>query len=215
MFSPSIASLNGGAISIHAGGDVNVGSAVFTGNSAAARGIYTSAQSDVSVIANGNINVNGSRIAAYDGGNVTVESLNGNINAGNGGSGFVVLNAFYVDPVTHQVYFTSPTIPGSGILTTTFPERDSRYPAPAVTVGNILVETPNGNVNASAGGIIQLPLNNAASPNATVEVLADCYAIVQAIRWMPVRLRAGHRCSYRTLGTLMPAVPGSSRRTQF
>ena len=33
------------------------------------------------------------------------------------------------------------------------------YPAPAVTVGNILVEAPNGNVNANAGGIIQLALN--------------------------------------------------------
>lgn len=172
MFSTSIASWNGGAISIFAGGDVNVGSDVFTGNSAAARGIYTSAQSDVSVIANGNINVNGSRIAAYDGGNVTVESLHGNINAGNGGAGYVVLNSFYVDPVTHQVYLTSPTIPGSGILTTTFPERNASYPAPPVTVGNILVETPNGSVNANAGGIIQLPLNHADNPNATVEVLA-------------------------------------------
>jgi hypothetical protein len=126
----------------------------------------------VFVLAHGDINVNGSRIAAYDGGNVTVESLNGDINAGSGGSGYVVLSSYYVDPTTRQVYSTSPTIPGSGILTTTFPKRDANYPAPAVTVGNILVETPNGNINASAGGIIQLALNGADNSASTVAVLA-------------------------------------------
>ena len=39
---------------------------------------------DVTVIAGGDINVNGSRIAAYDGGNVTVRSLTGNVDAGTG-----------------------------------------------------------------------------------------------------------------------------------
>ena len=172
MFSTSIASLNGGKISVLAGGNINVGSDLFLGGNTAPRGIFTTGPSDVFVRANGNINVNGSRIAAYDGGNVTVESLAGNINAGNGGSGYVVLNAYYVDPVTHQVYTTSPTIPGSGILATTFPKRDASYPAPAVTVGNILVETPNGNINASAGGIIQLALNQANNLASTVAVLA-------------------------------------------
>ena len=162
MYSTSIASLNDGTINVNVGGEVNVGSAdfnVITGN---ARGIYTTAQSDVTVIAGGDININGSRIAAYDGGNVTVESLNGDINAGTGAFGYVILNAFYVNPAdpTHAVFTESPTIPGSGILATTFPARDASYPAPTVTVGNILVEAPNGNVNADAGGIIQLPLND-------------------------------------------------------
>jgi hypothetical protein len=159
MYSTSIASLNDGNININVGGDINVGSADFNVLTDNARGIYTSAQSDVTVVAGGDININGSRIAAYDGGNVTVESLEGDINAGTGAFGYVILSAFYVDPVTHTVYTTSPTIPGSGILATTFPARDASYPAPAVTVGNILVEAPNGNVNADAGGIIQLALN--------------------------------------------------------
>ncbi|HXI71123.1 MAG TPA: filamentous hemagglutinin N-terminal domain-containing protein [Verrucomicrobiae bacterium] len=172
MFSTSIASLNGGNISVIAGGDIQVGSDLFLGANTAPRGIFTTGPSDVFVLANGDINVNGSRIAAYDGGNVTVESLNGDINAGSGGSGYVVLSAYYVDPATHQVYSTSPTIPGSGILTTTFPKRDAHYPAPAVTVGNILVEAPNGKINASAGGIIQLALNGADNSASTVAVLA-------------------------------------------
>ena len=171
MYSSSIASLNGGNIYVNAGGDINVGSADFSVNTLGARGIYTSSPADVAVYANGNINLNGSRIAAYDGGNVTVESFNGDINAGTGGSGFVLLNAFYEDPSTHAVYGNTFTIPGSGILATTFPVDDS-YPAPAVAVGNILVETPNGNVNASAGGIVQLSLNNVENSGSTVTVLA-------------------------------------------
>jgi len=172
MYSTSISSLNGGNIFIDAGGNVNVGSADFTVNALGGRGIYSTSLGNVSVFANGDINVNGSRIAAYDGGNVTAESFNGNVNAGSGGTGYVILTAYYVNPVTHQVYIDSPTIPGSGILTTTFPKRTPDYPAPPVTVGNLLVEAPNGDVNASKGGIVQLPLNGVNDPNAIVEVLA-------------------------------------------
>ncbi len=169
MYSSAIASLNGGNISITSGGDINVGSSDFSVTALGARGIFTTGQGNVNVFADGphaNINVNGSRIAAYDGGNVTVESLQGDVNAGSGGSGFVVVNAFSVDPATHNVTTSTPTIPGSGILATTFPDDAGQ------AVGNILVETPNGNVNTSSGGIVQLPLNNGNSQNATVEVLA-------------------------------------------
>jgi len=166
MFSTTISSLNGSRVLVDAGGEVNVGSPIFTGNSAAARGIFTTGQGDVQVVAGGNINVNGSRIAAYDGGNVTVESLFGDINAGTGGSGYVVVNSFTVDPTTRKVTTDAPTIPGSGILATTFPNDTGRK------VGNILVETPNGNVSASSGGIVQLPLNEADNSQAVVVVLA-------------------------------------------
>ena len=166
MYSSAIASLNGGAISIYAGGNINVGSSEFTINSASARGIYTSGLDDITVVAKDDINVNGSRIAGYNGGNVTVESLNGNINAGSGGNGYVRVYDFIVSPSTHNVRADVVTIPGSGILTTTFPDNLGQ------TVGNILVEAPNGKVNANAGGMVQLPLNNTKSPDAIVEVLA-------------------------------------------
>jgi len=77
MFSTSISSVNGGNISIIAGGYVKAGPEVFSVPSTAARGIFTTVQSDISVIANGDINVNGSRIATFDGGDITVESLTG------------------------------------------------------------------------------------------------------------------------------------------
>jgi len=173
MYSTSIASLNGGNISISASGDVNAGSPVFTVNSVSPLGIYTS-QGDVSVTANGDINVNGSRIAAYDGGNVTVESLHGNIDAGTGVNGFVAVKEIYEDPVTHQVYTTTEAIPGSGFLATTYPPPlpGSVFPAPLNNVGNILVETPEGSITTGLGGIIQTPLNGLDSPDAVVEVLA-------------------------------------------
>ena len=172
MFSSSIASLNGGSISINAGGAVNVGSSDFTVNSLAARGIFSTSGGDVSVIAGGNVNVNGSRIAAYDGGNVTVESLFGNVDAGTGASMPVAVQGFYVDPVTRQLYQASPQIPFSGILALTFPPRGGGYPAPAATLGNILVEAPNGHVTANLSGILQIALNRLNYPNALVAVLA-------------------------------------------
>jgi hypothetical protein len=165
MYSSSIASLNGGDIYINADGDINVGSADFSVTALGTRGIYSASQGNVAVYASGNINVNGSRIAAYDGGNVTAESFDGNVNAGSGGTGFAIVQQYLVDPNTHVVTPSSATIPGSGILATTFPDSQN-------TVGNILVVTPNGNVNASAGGIVQLALNNVDSSSSTVTVLA-------------------------------------------
>jgi hypothetical protein len=84
----------------------------------------------------------------------------------------VVLTAYYVDPITRQVYTDNPTIPGSGILATTFPARDARYPAPINSIGNILVEAPNGDIKANKGGIVQLVLNGESGLNSTVTVLA-------------------------------------------
>src|SRR5208282_1494184 len=139
-----------------------------------ARGIFTAAKSDVTVMAGGDINLNGSRIAAYDGGNVTVESLHGNIDAGTGANGYVDVEEIYVDPVSREIFTTTEAIPGSGILATTFPPPlpGSTFPAQNNTVGNILVETPEGDISAGLGGIIQAPLNGVDSPNATGEVLA-------------------------------------------
>ncbi len=171
MYSSSIVSFNGGNIYVNAGGDINAGSSDFSVKTLAARGIFSTDQGDVSVYANGDINVNGSRIAAYDGGNITVESLNGNVNAGSGGSGFVTVQQFLVDPTTHAVTPNSATIPGSGILATTFPDSQN-------VVGNIFVETPNGNINTSAGGIIQLSLDQVDSSSATVTLLAGKQAIL-------------------------------------
>jgi hypothetical protein len=156
MFSSSIASLNGGNIYVNADGKVNVGSSEFTVTSLGARGIYSIGQGNVAVYGGGDVNVDGSRIAVYDtrpsdpgiltpGGALTVVSREGNVNVGNGGSGFVVINSFYVDPATKAVTVEAPTIPGSGILQTSYN-----------LTGNSLVEAIAGNVNIGAGGVEQV-----------------------------------------------------------
>lgn len=160
MFSTTISSLNGGDITVLAEGSVNVGSRTFTGDDTRARGIFTVDPSDVTVIARGDINVNGSRIAGYDGGNVVVTSLEGNVDAGTGGSGVAAVEKIHVDPVTRQILTYSPTIPGSGILATTFPPpMDPAFPASLNPVGNITVEAPRGDIVANAGGVVQISLN--------------------------------------------------------
>jgi len=165
MYSSSIASLQGGNITIYAGGDINAGSADFSVNTASARGIYSTDQGNVFVYADGDINVNGSRIGVYDtrqdngsttpGGSVTVVSRNGNIDAGSGGSGFVGVSSYLVNP-DQSVTAESSTIPGSGIMEVSYTQN-----------GNILIEAPNGSVNAAAGGILQLLLNGPPLPEST------------------------------------------------
>ena len=172
MYSTSIASLNGGNVSINAGGDVNAGSSVFTVNAFSVLGIYSTSGGDVSVIANGDINVNGSRIITYDGGNITVESLNGSVNVGTGASTPVSVTGYYENPMTLAVYSDSPQLPYSGIVALTFPARDAFYPAPPSTLGNILIEAPNGDINANVAGILQIPLNHLNYPDAISVVLA-------------------------------------------
>lgn len=173
MFSTKIASLNGGEITVVADGNVNVGSRDFQSSDASARGIFTVDPSDVTVIARGDIKVNGSRIAAYDGGNVTVRSLEGNVDAGTGGNGAATVEKIHVDPVTRGIVSYAPTIPGSGILATTFPRSlDPAFPPSRNTVGDIVVETPQGDIIASAGGVVQIPLNGIGNKLGTVTLRA-------------------------------------------
>ncbi|MFO1511711.1 MAG: filamentous hemagglutinin N-terminal domain-containing protein [Verrucomicrobiota bacterium] len=174
MFFTKIASVNGGNITVLADhGYVTVGSRATVTADQTARGIFTTDQSDITVIARDDIDVNGSRIAAYDGGNVFVRSLEGDVDAGTGTGGAATVEKIYVDPVTRAVLSYSPTIPGSGILATTFPPAfDPAFPKSRNSVGNITVETPRGDIKASAGGIVQIPLNGVNEKLGTVTLTA-------------------------------------------
>ena len=138
-----------------------------------ARGIFSTCDSPVSVIAGGDININGSRIAAYDGGNVTVESLHGDVNVGTGGQGSATVEEIYVNPAAHEISAYTVTIPGCGILATTFPKSlDPAFPTSQNTVGDILVETPQGNITSTSAGIVQIPLNSSSASSGSVTLLA-------------------------------------------
>jgi hypothetical protein len=153
-----------GDVNVNVGGTLDVGGQFTTlGDASAPKGIFTTSGGNVSVTANGDVNVNGSRIAAYNGGNVTVESLNGNVNAGAGGAGYVSLSALELDPVTGLLTSIPAMIPGSGILATTVAGSQA-------TLGNILVETPNGNISASQGGVLQISFNGTDASKATAEL---------------------------------------------
>ena len=167
MIASSISSRAGGSINVVSGGSINVGSAKLPGNDRFPRGIFTTSPADVSVISRGNIDINGSRIAAYDGGSILVRSLEGNVDAGSGESGFTQINRVLVDPVTRRVTSEIAIIPGSGILATTFPSETSE-----TVVGNITVETPRGSILASKGGVVQLSLNHNLSTEAVVKLSA-------------------------------------------
>jgi filamentous hemagglutinin family protein len=156
-----------GGIMLNVGGTLDVGGEFTTfGDPNAPKGIFTTSGGNISVIANADVNVNGSRIAAYNGGNVTVESLNGNINAGTGGAGYVTMTALQLNKKTGQLQSIAASIPGSGILATTVAGSLQS------TLGNILVEAPNGNITANQGGILQIAFNGRASASATTEILA-------------------------------------------
>jgi len=140
-----------GNVTVNVGGTLDVGGQFTTlGNASTPKGIYTTSGGNVSVTANGDVNVDGSRIAAYDGGDINVKSLNGDVNAGAGGAGYVAISALQLN-LAGQLFGVPATIPGSGILATTVVGSDA-------LLGNITVNAPDGNINASLGGILQIGL---------------------------------------------------------
>ena len=165
LFSSAIISKAGGALQVEAGHEIQAGSSLVLPVSDGARGIYSSAGSDVMVQAGGNILLNGSRIAAYDGGKVTVRSTGGNIDAGSGGLSLQAVEQVRVNPTTGETSIKTDFIPGSGILATTFASGSAE-------VGDILVEAPRGDILARAGGVVQAPLNGTGNRSGKVQLTA-------------------------------------------
>jgi filamentous hemagglutinin family protein len=176
-----------GGIELNVGGSLDVGGQFSTfGDPGAAKGIFTTSGGNVAITAGGNINVNGSRIAAYNGGDLNITSQNGDVNAGAGGLGFVSLNALELDPVTQTLTTFPANIPGSGILATTiFGSHGS--------LGNIVISAPNGSVNASLGGVFQIAFNGANARANFVAINAghDINAQGSGIIGSNIRLQAG------------------------
>ncbi len=171
LFTSVISSYFGGKLRVASeGGFIDVGSQDLIIDDRFPRGIIGLGGGDVSVEAYGPINVNGSRIAAYDGGNIDVLSMHGDLDAGKGGSGYVKLYRPYVDPVTGSLAKLITTIPGSGVLSTSFPEEVPGVPS--LPPGSIRVRTPEGDIRAQQGGIVQLSLNKQAVAGARVTLIA-------------------------------------------
>jgi fibronectin-binding autotransporter adhesin len=177
MFSSTIATYLGGNINIYAGGTINVGSALNFGANAVSRGIYTVGPGNIDVTAGGTVDVAGSRIGTFDGGNINIASLTGNVDAGSGTQSSIFLTLYQVDPFTGLIDQLTQTFPGSGIQTLTLPQTVSgngvTLTEPATDQpGNINISTPRGSIFANLGGIIQEPLNGNGAPGPTVNLSA-------------------------------------------
>jgi filamentous hemagglutinin family protein len=186
-----------GNLQLTVGGTLDVGGQFTTfGDPNAPKGIFTTSAGNVSVLANGNVNLDGSRIAAYNGGNIDIRSTTGDVNAGNGGVGFVSMQGVELNPATGQLTYIPATIAGSGILATTIPGSHG-------ALGNITVETPEGSINASAGGIIQIALNGANSRNSFIDLTAghDINATGSGIIGANLQLTAGGKITGILVGT--------------
>jgi hypothetical protein len=175
MFTSRINSRAGGDISVYAGGKMDLGlQAVGNTDPTAgngAYGIYTADRSDVSVIAGGDININGSRIAAFSGGNILVESLKGNVDVGNSGNNFYQVYKQTYNPVTGA--FGDPPIGlfGSGIVATSLLSKD-RNPTETDLPGNITVLAPQGDITSDKAGILQEAIGEALKPGPTITLIA-------------------------------------------
>ncbi|MBW8864560.1 MAG: filamentous hemagglutinin N-terminal domain-containing protein, partial [Verrucomicrobia bacterium] len=176
-----------GDVNVHVGGTLDVGGQFTTlGDPSAPKGIFTTSSGNVSVTAQGDVNVNGSRIAAYNGGDVVVTSQTGDVNAGNGGAGYVSLNALEFDPISGLLAGIPATIPGSGILATTVVGSHA-------SLGDITISAPQGSVNASLGGVLQIAFNGADSKNSFIQIDAgkDINASGSGIIGSNIKLQAG------------------------
>jgi hypothetical protein len=167
MFASEISSSYGGAVNVNVGGAVNAGGGQLPFQGEAPHGIWTVGGGDVSVIAQGDINVDGSRIATFDSGNIFVESTDGNVNAGTGDFSEIEVDQIVVNPKNGAVESIPQFLAGSGILALTLPDAK-----PSLAVGNITVKTPHGNIEAGVGGITQEPENKNTSLTPTVNLTA-------------------------------------------
>ena len=195
-----------GELQLTVGGTLDVGGEFTTfGDLNAPKGIFTTSAGNISITANGDVNLDGSRIAAYNGGDIALRSATGSVNAGTGGVGYVSMQGVELNPATGQLSSISATIAGSGILATSLP---GSHGVP----GNITVATPEGSINASAGGIIQIALNGANMRNAFIDLQAgkNINATGSGIIGGNLRLSAGGQINGLLVGTGTIAVNSQS-----
>jgi filamentous hemagglutinin family protein len=172
MITSTIGSVFGGDVRVNStGGSLNLGSQDHFLGSYYAYGIWTSGHSDVRVTAAQDINLQSSRIAAYNGGDVFVESFDGNVNIGSGGNDYVTVPLLSRDPITGAGVPGRYPIYGSGIVATSLP-KNLQTPGGNPLPGDITVTTPHGDITSTKAGILQLPLDGSVAGGPKVTLIA-------------------------------------------
>ncbi|MBN2374206.1 filamentous hemagglutinin family protein [bacterium] len=147
-----------GNLSIIAKGDVNVGRTTFSTNTEGTKnsGIYTAAGGSIGIYAEGDINVNESRVMTFRGGDISIWSDNGDINAGRGSKTAINTEPPKLDISPEGevlgVKFEPPAV-GSGIRTLTYDPDGFEGPALTPLAGDIFLFAPKGEIDAGEAGI--------------------------------------------------------------
>jgi len=189
-------------VGVNNGGILDVGGTSTGLGAGLVKGIITTSGGNISITAGGNVNVDGSRIAAYDGGNINITSQNGNVDAGAGGQGSVSFTALELvkpdpnDATTWYLMSIPAQIPLSGILATTvagYNLANNTIILSDAQLGNITVNAPNGSINASSGGILQIAFNAADTKDNFISLTAghDITATGSGVLGYNIKLKAG------------------------
>jgi len=161
LISTAISSIAGGGVTVNAQGSIQVGSARLTGSSPT-RGIFTSVDANVTVLSGGDIEISGSRIAAYDGGNIMVSSLHGNVDVGLPATDALTVTKVFGNPVQTSAV----VLPVGGILALTFPPSNNPLASDQL-VGNISV-LAGENILFGCGALTETALNHTFNSRASV-----------------------------------------------
>jgi filamentous hemagglutinin family protein len=123
---------------------------------AANTGIYTSLGGGINIYADRDINVNESRVMTFNGGDITMWSERGDINAGRGATSAISESPIQeeIDPETGEVIgftFTPPAV-GSGVRALNF-DPDASGPLLPPAPGDIFLFAAQGIIDAGEAGI--------------------------------------------------------------
>jgi hypothetical protein len=147
-----------------AGGAINVGQTAFFSEEQRLKmlerggpestGIYTAAGGAISIYSEGDINVNESRVMTFRGGDITLWSNQGDINAGRGSKTAINVDPPKVELIGDQyvLVFRPPAV-GSGIRAVTYDPDGIEGPLLEPPPGDIFAFAPQGVIDAGEAGI--------------------------------------------------------------
>lgn len=141
------------SLNLLAAGQIDVGATIISDNEDTSLGLLTEAGGDINVFAQGDINVNESRVVTFFGGDIFLLSNQGDINAGRGSTTVVSVSSDGTTEVGGKRVskYTAPA-PGSGIRTSTA-DLDGDGPLPQPEQGDAILIAWDGVIDAGEAGI--------------------------------------------------------------